>query len=535
MGVRERDNRWISLTRDEFGIPDRELRDNIAHGDSALLSLLIYKTREAFRSGSWTPFILATLTQFDMSNTLREAWRGGIDCTAVKILREIRHGYLGLHQGTNAFSAHAKFYNPVLAWPSSYRFCAIPSHRPDSLPTPQDPVGHYLAIPHPTRSTSGSAFMSTTQLADAPHTSPHSTSLETKGLPFNTDTLIISPNAVVHTVAQQAEEPSIIPRFPSSPDSMMMPSNPTPLLTRAPPPSTPGPVPITLSAADLPTTKDIRTAKVAEGTRDLNPLVPIGPSQCSSDPALSDTDANGIYTDDLTPRADSHGSGTRENSQVSLVASLPSPHHDPDPPTVIDPLLGLVPPPLSVPDPDYDLDASQYPTLIATLPRHPQNNNAQDIAAPWSESGISENSTTANPFLRSILNGGATLPKSEEVTTVPAAIFPDPQPSPIPTPANCSSEIPVGVPSHADSVGILSGHVSHTPGSPSRSPEKTHPYTSPRPSSIFHSSVLPSRGALSALGGTSENERPIPMIVLSDLSESSTLPLTPQPDHTPHG
>ena len=125
MGVRERDNRWISLTRDEFGIPDRELRDNIAHGDSALLSLLIYKTREAFRSGSWTPFILATLTQFDMSNTLREAWRGGIDCTAVKILREIRHGYLGLHQGTNAFSAHAKFYNPVLAWPSSYRFCTM--------------------------------------------------------------------------------------------------------------------------------------------------------------------------------------------------------------------------------------------------------------------------------------------------------------------------------------------------------------------------------------------------------------------------
>jgi len=89
-----------------------------------LLCLLIHKTREAFLSGSWTPFILNTLSQFDMRNTIpelqhefctlwneivREAWRGGIDCTAVNILREIRHGYIGLHQGTGAFSAHTNF------------------------------------------------------------------------------------------------------------------------------------------------------------------------------------------------------------------------------------------------------------------------------------------------------------------------------------------------------------------------------------------------------------------------------------------
>ena len=143
VGVRGRDNRWISLTKDEFGVPDRVLRANIAHGDSALLSLLIHMTREAFRSGVWTPFILDTLTQFDMCNTLpglqhefcslwneilREAWRGGADCPAVNILREIRLAYLGLHQGADAFSAQTNFYNPVLRQPQSYRFCNIPGH-----------------------------------------------------------------------------------------------------------------------------------------------------------------------------------------------------------------------------------------------------------------------------------------------------------------------------------------------------------------------------------------------------------------------
>ena len=552
-GVRERDERWISLAKAEFGVPDQVLRDNIRRGDSAPFSLLIHMSRQAFRTSSWTPFVLTTLTQFDVCNTIpelqhefcslwneivRDAWKGGAGCIAVEILREIRRVHIGLHEGTDTLSAHTNYFDPVLAQPEAYRTCDNPSHRQDAVCSTS-----HLTVPSPTRPRAVvTSTGSTTQIHidDSPNQSPRSTSLEIQGLSPNHKILIISPNAnVVHTVSQQAEEPSVIPRSPSSSaDLMIMPSDHTTLLTRAPSPSTPGPVLMTLSAVDPPITKNIRTVKVVEGTRYLNPLVPIGPSQCSSQPALSacDIDANGIYTDDLTPRADSHGSGTGENSQVSLVASLPSPHHDPDPdPIVIDTLIGLVPPPLSVPDPDYELDASQCPTLIATLPRPPQSNNAQDTAAPWSESSISESSTTANHILRPILNGGATSPKTEEVTTVPAAMFSDPQPSPIPTPANCDSGIPAEPPSHADSVGILSGHVSHAPGSPSRSTAKTHPYTSPRPSSNVHSSVSPSKGVLSALGGTSENERPIPMVVLSDLSESSMLALTPQPGHTPHG
>ena len=156
-GVRlgERGGRWISLAKAkaEFGIPDNVLWDNIAHGDSALLSFLVHLTREAFHSGSWTPFVLNTLAQFDVCNTLpelqhefcslwneivREAWRLP---AAVNILREIRQAYIKLHQGTDsaptAFSAHTKFYHPALAHSRSYRFCGIPSHHAGwSLPSP---------------------------------------------------------------------------------------------------------------------------------------------------------------------------------------------------------------------------------------------------------------------------------------------------------------------------------------------------------------------------------------------------------------
>lgn len=69
-GVRERDDRWIALVNAEFGVPDHILRDNIDHGDSTLFSLLIHITRQSFGTGSWTSFILLSLTQFDIYSTL---------------------------------------------------------------------------------------------------------------------------------------------------------------------------------------------------------------------------------------------------------------------------------------------------------------------------------------------------------------------------------------------------------------------------------------------------------------------------------
>ena len=141
---------WIALTKAEFDVPSHVLRDNIDHGDSVLLSLLIQLTRRAVRRGFWTPFILASFARFDICNTLpelqhdfcslwneitQEAWRGGAGNTAINILRELRHAYLGLHQGTDAaptaFSAHTHHLDPVLADLGSYRLCNIPGHHPD--------------------------------------------------------------------------------------------------------------------------------------------------------------------------------------------------------------------------------------------------------------------------------------------------------------------------------------------------------------------------------------------------------------------
>jgi len=551
-GVRERDDRWISLAKAEFGVPDSVLRDHMAHGDSAPLSLLIYMTREAFLSGSWTPFILNTLTQFDVCNALpelqhefcalwneivREAWKGGTNCPAVNILREIRHGYIGLHQGTDAFSAHTNFYNPVLAQPQSYRPCNIPSHRPDPIPTPQDLVGSHLTIPTPTRAVVTSAGSATQiNINDSPNPSPRSTSLEIQGLPRNADILIISPKTnVVHTTTQQAEEANTVQRFkfPPSADLTTTHSDHTPPLTQEFLPSTPGSVRITLPVTHQPVSESIRTVAVCEGTQDLNPPVPLGPPQHPSKSALSvdDTDTNSVQPEDPTPDLCSKDRG--ENPQAFAAVSLPSPHPD-DHLTIIGPSTGPGPlaQPLSVPEPDHVFDASQCPTWATTLPS-PESNPEQDIAAPWVESDIIEISTTANPMTKFTLSGGATLPKSGEVTVIPTTIFSDPQLSPITTPAIRDDETPVELPSSVDVPCILSDHITHTLGSPSESSTRIYSRTFPWPSSVLYSPVMPSNGVIHAHGDTSEMEHPVPMIILSDTSQSSPPALTPQPDDTP--
>jgi hypothetical protein len=148
-GAPERNERWIELVVDEFEIPREVLLDKIGHSDhSVLLALLLYMIRHANQSGSWTPWILSSLCQFDTGDTLPElqhdfctlwneivhqAQRDGRDSTAVNILREIRHAYIQLHRGTVAapihFSARTYHFNDVLAEPQSYPRCTIARHR----------------------------------------------------------------------------------------------------------------------------------------------------------------------------------------------------------------------------------------------------------------------------------------------------------------------------------------------------------------------------------------------------------------------
>ena len=150
VGVRERDERWISLVKTEYGVPEHVLRDYIGHGDSVLLSILLHMTREAFRTGSWQPWTLSSLSVFNIRDTfpelqrafcalwndiVRDAWSEvGPTSNPVRILRDLRHAYIALHQGTpaalTAFSASTPHFDPVLRQPQSYLFCTVASHRP---------------------------------------------------------------------------------------------------------------------------------------------------------------------------------------------------------------------------------------------------------------------------------------------------------------------------------------------------------------------------------------------------------------------
>ena len=310
---------------------------------------------------------------------------------------------------------------------------------------------------------------------------------------------------MVHTPTRQAEEGNNISRSPSPADlTINLPS--TPVSVRS-----------TLPVTNKPVSEGINTVKVWEVIQDLDPCVLIGPTQHPSKSALSadDIDANSVYSKGPTPEL--YSSDTGGNPQVSAVVPFLSPHPDVNQ-TIINLSAGAgpLPPPLSIPDSNHIFDASQYPTLATTLSRPPEDNSEEDIAAPWAESGISENSTTANPMPLFNLSGNSTSLKSEEVTVAPAVIFFDPQPSPILMPSIHGGETLVKVTSRADSASILSDHIPHTPGFPSKPLAMTLPYTPHWPSSVLNSPVISSKGDLSALGGTSAEECPIPMAVLSD-------------------
>ncbi len=218
-GIRERDDRWISLIIAEYGIEDRDLQDYIGHGDSVLLSILIHMTRQAFHTGSWTPWILWSLSKFDIRDTLpelqhafcalwndivREAWNSqGSMNIPVQILRELRHAYITLHQGTDAaitaFSASTYHYDPVLRDLLSYRRCNVASHRQSvAIYTP---ITGSLVVPSPT------------QVDRSPFASPHGSPIESNHTSNDS------------TAPQQAEESNVIIESPSPTDRTPHPSH----------------------------------------------------------------------------------------------------------------------------------------------------------------------------------------------------------------------------------------------------------------------------------------------------------------------
>ena len=163
IAVQRRDERWIALVKDQFGLPDRVLRETIPYGDSVLLVILLHVTRNLFHSPvpPWDTNVLRVLSQFDIRNTLprlqqdfcslwneivQEAHNRRPYSDPVFILREIRHLYIALHEDTysppTAFSASTAHGEDSVWDPSSYPPCNVSSHAPETPP----PV-HVFAAP----------------------------------------------------------------------------------------------------------------------------------------------------------------------------------------------------------------------------------------------------------------------------------------------------------------------------------------------------------------------------------------------------
>lgn len=176
LSVRERDDRWTALVKDQFGLPEHVLRDNIAHGDnSVLLSILIHVARGVIRSEPSNLEILWSLTKFDVHNTqpglqneICALWNEVVLKARdefyphVFVLVWIRHLYIALHQDTDAapiaFSASTAYGEPILAQPSSYPLCNIATHHPNI--STHDPVTASPIDPRPTHLSDSSSHQS---------------------------------------------------------------------------------------------------------------------------------------------------------------------------------------------------------------------------------------------------------------------------------------------------------------------------------------------------------------------------------------
>ena len=155
IAAQERNDRWIALVKDQFGLPDRILRDNIRYGDSVLLVILLHVINNLFHAvlPPWDSNILRVLSRFDILNTLphlqhefctlwneivQDAQNRRPYSTPLFILREVRHLYAALHGDTyfppNGTSASPTTSNDTVWQPSSYPLCNVVSHHSSPMP-----------------------------------------------------------------------------------------------------------------------------------------------------------------------------------------------------------------------------------------------------------------------------------------------------------------------------------------------------------------------------------------------------------------
>ncbi|KAH9986332.1 hypothetical protein BJV74DRAFT_538642 [Russula compacta] len=164
VNARERDDRWKALAKRVFCLPEYVVGDYIAHEDNTvLLSILIFTTRKAFWSASWTSRILLALSKFSIHDTLpglqhgfcalwneiaRGVRKGTATFDAINVLRGVRHAYIALHRDTDA--APPAFTDSIDHLPyerSLYPLCNIASHRRNSSAEgPHTPASPYKSL-----------------------------------------------------------------------------------------------------------------------------------------------------------------------------------------------------------------------------------------------------------------------------------------------------------------------------------------------------------------------------------------------------
>ena len=163
VNVRKRDDSWIALAARVSGLPEHDLRDNIAGCiDSVLLAILIQVIRPNIHSAGVSSCVLKTLSKLDIRNTLprlqhdfctlwneivQEPREKGPYTIPVTILKGIHHLYIALHQGTDA--APTASSDEILYKPSLYPFCNLASHRPDSVSQFPVPKSREIPLPAP--------------------------------------------------------------------------------------------------------------------------------------------------------------------------------------------------------------------------------------------------------------------------------------------------------------------------------------------------------------------------------------------------
>ena len=510
LSVRERDDRWIVLAKNRFGLPEHVLRNHIAYGDnSVLLSILIHVARQVLDNDASNLELLSSISGFDMRNThaglqtescalwnetVLKAKRRGIRSYPVLVLRQIRQAYIAIHQGTGAdltsLDASVKYYDPIFYDPSTYPLCNITTHVPDSNASSRTT---FPSVPLPI------------QIDLSSNITPNS--------------LCVLKNQPIHgngTTTQEAEGPDIIPGLPSYPPR----SHEVPSSSQA---TDLVPVASQISSNTVPPTNE-PTEAVSLG---ITPLLSMEAPYPSRHAALSaaDLSTNIMRHDEQTSEIPNN-----EVPQTPVSTSL----------TVFHPNHVLTVAPSALPHlpthpgqhlqhPGAFPDTPQLITSTWASPHRLDSDSGQCIVAPHTTSNIVEISPTTDQIPLSVPDVGTTLRPSEDLTSVPLTVS-GPQMSLNVMPSLHGSVNRVELASSVEPTLIQRGHIlhalhdAHPPGSRSSSLTVTHPDSvSPRVTTVLDAHVTTSIDA-SSTHNTRDPTRSIPMEVLRH--ENQSLPST---------